>query len=151
MTDKCRFSRKIEQLFDGAGGDTEALHAHRANCRVCSALWSELESLRTAAASVRTEEGIEDHQMASFTAGIRSRIEQEAPRHTATWAIASVAVVLIIAILPSIFLWENTGTDTARTYIESCSTDLQGATAFTSYDENGIVTVWVSDTKGDNG
>ena len=144
--DNCRRIRELERCFDGEADQTDELMRHVDACSACAAHLEELRRFRNGVGAVRSRQEIRDPQFPAFMDGIRERIEPVRRRHGGIWALVSVtAAALIVAI--SAFLVITDGAQEkveATVRVESCSTELEGASVTSYASESGVTTVWVT-------
>ena len=139
--DKCRFAKDLERWFDGESVDPEPIKGHLAECSICSAHLAQLEAVRQGVSALSHHEEIRDAQFPSFMTGIRESVERPV-RWRAVWAFVSVAAAALIVAASVLFIVTN-GPRTVNA-VESCSTELEGATVSSYASGNGVTTVWVN-------
>ena len=141
---KCRRIREVEQWFDGELEGTGELERHVDGCPECAAHLEELRRFRTGVAATGAPEAIRDAQFPAFMEGIRERVEYRPFWRGRLWALASVtAAALIVAVSAFLVLTDGSPERVEATVVESCSTDLEGATVTSYASETGVTTVWV--------
>ena len=140
---ECRWIRTVEQWFDGACADAQRVSEHLAACPECAAYARRLRVLRDGAAAVAKQEEVRDPQFAAFMAGIREQIQVPRRRHRGAWALVSLTAAALIVAAATFLVLSNGPRTADATVVESCSTEIQGATVTSYATENGVTTVWV--------
>lgn len=148
--DRCRRIREVERWFDGEIEENSELMQHIDSCPVCSARLEQLRRHRDAVNAVKTPQEIADPQFPAFMEGIRERVESAPRRHGGVWALASVATAALIVAVSAFLVLTNGGPDKVEaTVVESCSTEIEGATVTSYASDNGVATVWVNVAQDD--
>jgi len=146
---KCRYTKgggrdpavDIERWFDGESADPEPIKRHVAECASCSAHLAQLETVRKGVSALSRHEEIRDAQLPAFMTGIREGVERPV-RWRGVWAFVSIAAAALIVAASVLFIITN-GPRTVNA-VESCSTELEGATVSSYASGNGVTTVWVN-------
>lgn len=160
--ERCDRQREVERWFDGemgapsgpGGVDSGSVEAHAAACPACGAYVEELRGTREAVQAVSERIEISDGQLPAFLESVRESIEapERGPkrRRTGLWALGSVAAAALIVALSVVYIVSPRSQPVAaETVVESYSTEIDGATATSFYDEEGTATVWVNVPDGD--
>ncbi len=148
---KCRWTKQAEAWADGEAGNPAAVEAHVEACAACRAHVEGLRIVRAGVAAVRRNDEIRDPQLAAFVSGIRERLE-EPPRSRSRsrfWALLSLSAAALIVALSAFFMITNGLGKVDATVVESCGSDLQGATVTSYSSDNGVTTVWVTASEDD--
>lgn len=147
----CRWKERVERWFDGEGGEdiSEAVKDHVDQCPKCAATVAGLRSLRQTAAQMVRHEEIGDGQFAAFMAGVRDGVQVRQRGWGRFWAFASVAAAALIAAASAFVIISDEPQTVDATVVESCTTDLQGATVSTYEDDGGDTTIAVTMSKDD--
>ena len=106
-------------------------------------------ALRDGATDATRREEIQDPQFPAFFDGIREAIGTPRRRRGGLWALASGSAAALIAAMSIVVMFGSGHAPVDATVIESCSTDLEGASITTSDSKNGVPTVWITVTQDD--
>ncbi len=145
--------RAIERAFD-AGRPPEALDHMAAGDPELMAYLDMLRRVRSVTTTRRTEgPQIADAQMPAFTAGIRAGIrhheEAPAPRR-ARWTMASLTAAALWVAVTAFWVFTAGPDPVDATPVESTWTELEGVRIDAWYDdEQGVTTVWMSESPED--
>ena len=146
--DKCRWINAVERWFDGETSDAEPVMAHVAACPVCAAHLAQLQTLRRGVAALVTHEEIADAQFPAFVTGIRQGLERP-PYYRRFWTFASVTAAALIVAVSALLMFTGGSKTVDATVVESCSTEVAGATVTSYASENGVTTVRVEMSQDD--
>ena len=142
---ECRWIRKVERWFDGESAESRAVERHVTACDVCAAHLTRLRTIRKTVETVAARETIGDPQFPAFMDGIRGRVERPVRRrHRGFWALASLSAAALIVAVVTFTMLTGGPQEALATEVESCSTELEGATVGSYSSEDGTATVWVS-------
>ena len=144
---QCRWTYRVARWFDtGAGEDHVEVREHLSTCPQCTAYLHQLESLREAVRPQSAPSEISDAQFSAFMRGIQEGLKPPARRFRGLWTWISVAAMFLIVL---------GGLSTMRTgpaapvVVESCTSELDGATVTTYSDDNGETTIWIDAAEDD--
>lgn len=146
---RCRWIYRVEQWFDGEAAEPESIERHVETCAVCRAHLDQLRAMRTGVAAVNAREEIRDAQLPAFVAGIQERLTPPSRRHARLWALVSLSAAALIVALATFFVVTNGLGKVDATVVESCSSDIQGATVTSYSSDNGVTTVWITVSEDD--
>lgn len=146
----CVRAADLERWFDTGRGPAD-MPDHLNACADCAQHLKFLETTRTAMrrrAETRTEQPVNADR---FLVDLRERIETEPRRLSPKWGLlsAAAAACLVALSLLSIFTPSDNGAVDARSYVESASTEIEGATTETYHSDDGTAIVWVNVPEGD--
>jgi len=139
---KCGFTREVERWFDGEPVEPEPIKRHLTECASCAAYLAQLETLRHGVSASLRHEAIHETQFPAFMSGIREKAGQPI-RWRGIWALASVAAAALIVAASVLFVVSDGPSTVDAVVIESCSTEIEGATVSSYASEDGVATVWV--------
>jgi len=144
----CRWSKQVEKWFDGELGveTAQAVSSHIDECKTCAAALASLRRLREV--SWETPE-IGDGQFNAFMEGIREGLAPRRRGRGRFWAAASVSAAALIAAVSAFVVISDEPKKVGATVVESCTTELEGATVNTYKDEDGDTTIAVTMSKDD--
>ena len=145
----CRWTKDIERWFDGESRHADRVQRHVTDCADCAAYLEGLQALRYGATDATRREEIQDPQFPAFFDGIREAIGTPRRGHGRLWALASGTAAALIAAMSLVVMFGSGHAPVDATVIESCSTDLEGASISTSDSKNGVPTVWITVTQDD--
>ena len=141
----CGLTRQVESYFDEGLAFPEELTRHLNDCADCAAYLDGLKAMREGVKALDSHETIDDGQFQAFMAGIRPCIEEPVHPHRRRWAVGSlVAASMVVAVSLFGLFAGGPATVEAKTVVEYCSTDLEGATATWDYSKAGTATIRVS-------
>lgn len=147
----CRWSRQVEKWFDGelppeAAG---AVSLHVEKCEACASVLASMRRIREVASETVSRQEIADGQFGAFMEGICEGIEPAGRGWGRFWAAASVSAAALIAAVSAFVVVSDEPQKVDATVVESCTTDLEGATVRTYEDEAGDTTIAVTMSKDD--
>jgi len=147
----CKWSQRVDRWFDGetSSESSAEVSAHVSGCSICAARLSELRRLRAAATSAVRHEAIGDGQFPAFMAGVREGLEIRQRGWGRFWALASLTAAALIAAISTFVIISDEPKKVDATVVESCTTDLEGATVRTYEDAEGDTTIAVTMSKDD--
>jgi len=138
---KCRYISMLERWFDGESVE-EDIRGHVEACSSCAAHLKQLQALRDAAQGVPRDE-IASAQFLAFMAGIREGVTAPEPVRRPVWRLGWMAAAVLVLTF-SLFWTVSGGPDAYEaTVVESCSSDLEGATVSAYASDDGVMTVAV--------
>jgi anti-sigma factor RsiW len=140
---ECRWTYDVERWFDGEHPEPEAVHGHVETCPSCAGRVARLQRMRAGAQGVAKRHEIGEPQFAAFVKGIRDRVE--APRRglRGLWALASVTAAALIVAAAAFVVFTSGPEKVNATVVESCTSEIQGATVESYSSANGVTTVWL--------
>jgi anti-sigma factor RsiW len=139
----------VERWFDGASAESDAVDTHLARCPECAARVAQWRLLRDGAAAVGKRQAIGDGQFAAFIRGIHDRMGAPSRRYGGVWALVSITAAALIVAVAILLVLTNGPATVNATVVESCSSDIQGATVTSYASENGVTTVCVTVAEDD--
>ena len=148
---RCKWSQRVDRWFDGeTGPDSSAkVVAHVSGCSICAGRLSELRVLRAAGTAAVRHEAIVDGQFPAFMAGVREGLDSRRRGWGRFWALASLTAAALIAAISTFIVISDEPKKVHATVVESCTTELEGATVSTYEDEQGDTTIAVTMSKDD--
>lgn len=148
---KCSWDKRVALWFDGAAAPTAPEAEHVAQCDHCSAQVAQWGVLRSAASETAACEGIGEGQFPAFLDGIRDRVQTPVrPQgHRQLWAALSLTAAALIVAISAVLVFRDGPLPVDATVIESCSTELEGATIRSYSSDEGVATVWITVSQDD--
>lgn len=146
----CARMRDVEVWFDESRAPQD-LHQHMAKCQACREHLRFLEAARPVFRTVAEAASDRPVNVERFLTDFRERREQSQPiRFSPRWAFVSAAAAafLVAMSLMSIFTPEDRAVD-ARSYVDSATSEIEGATTQTYHSDDGTAIVWVNVPEGD--
>ncbi|NIA15465.1 MAG: hypothetical protein GWP08_15485 [Nitrospiraceae bacterium] len=148
---RCGWEKRVELWFDGEGAPTDPEAAHVAQCPHCAAQVAQWGALRSAVRETAASEAIADAQFPAFFDGIREQVRTPMrPRgHRKLWAALSLTAAALIVAISAVVVFRDGPQPVGATVIESCSTELEGATIRSYSSDEGVATVWITVSQDD--
>jgi len=142
----CRWTRRVEQWFDGESSEAAGVERHVAECARCAARLETLRAVRQTVSTVASSPEIRDAQLPAFLEGIRERLAVETPRHgnRRLWALVSLSAAALVVAFSAFIVFGGKPARVDATVVESCTSEIQGATITTYDSEQGVTTVWLT-------
>jgi len=142
----CRWTRRVEQWFDGESSEAAGVEQHIAECARCAAHLEMLRELRQTVAAATLRPGLREAQFPAFLDGIRERLTVETPRrgHRRLWALVSLSAAALVVAFSAFIVFGGKPARVDATVVESCTSEIQGATITTYDSEQGVTTVWIT-------
>jgi anti-sigma factor RsiW len=152
MRKSCRYTSYVEQCFDGHAEETEQLRRHIEGCPACKGTLATLSLLRNACPKPDPAE-VNAAQFPAFYRGIMEGVSAPQRRYGRVLTALSLAAAALIVAVSCFVIFTELTEGPARvdaTVVESCSSELEGATVTTYDDSKGeVTTVWVTVARED--
>jgi len=146
----CHWFIEVERLQDGESANPEATRRHMEQCSVCREYDAVLNEMRAAAAARPAPGEIDANQFAAFMRGIQDGIDAApARRYGRIWAVISLAAAALVVAISMFVVLDKGAAPVDATVVESCSSELEGATITTYDTADGVTTVWITVTQED--
>jgi hypothetical protein len=144
MKNQCSYQQEVERWFDGEHNASDSLKAHIDSCETCSAHIAFLTECREAIDAMPAAPKIADAQMSAFLEGIAEGVHEPRRRFTGLWAMASaVTAALIVAVSAMTIMSTGLEPVVAESFVETVSTDIDGATVEIVEDDFTTPTIWL--------
>lgn len=142
----CEREQEVQAMLDGHTAESDELRAHLAECAFCREHAEAIQSVRQMMTGVQQGEAPDFDEV---WPGIRQGIAKAKSRsNTVAWLSAAAAACLIALSLLSLFAPGNSSAS-AKSYVDTVRTDIQGATTETVHEDDGTAIVWVNVPEGD--
>lgn len=146
----CDYHEQVERWIDGECADAAGIEKHLTACPACRAYAEQAHRMREGVHAVTERATIADAQFPAFFDTIREGVNHP-PRRPARWALLSMtaaAIIVAISVVSIAFNVSNDPIQPVRAEVEAVSTEIDGATTTTDYDDDGTTTVWLNVPEG---
>lgn len=140
---ECRWTYDVERWFDGEHPEPDRVRGHVETCTACAERLTRMQEMRTGLQSVAKHQEIAEPQLNAFIEGIRERVESPGRSYRGIWALASLTAAALIAAIAAFTVLTNGPGTVDATVVESCYSEIQGATVESYSSKDGVTTVWL--------